>query len=186
MTYQLQKVAVFCGSAGGRNSAYAAAAHELGKSLAKRNMDLVFGGGSIGLMGELSFSALKARGRVFGFTPHFLFAQEKPSNEIYLQLVNTMAERKEAIIHAADAFIVLPGGIGTFEEVFETLSRLHLRQINKAIGFLNVAGFFDPFLRMFDIMVKEGFVRQDNQKLFCVGDTVSELLDKLAHFVPFT
>lgn len=186
MTYQLRKVAVFCGSTVGRNSAYAAAARELGESLAKRKVGLIFGGGSVGLMGELSFAALKARGKIFGFTPHFLLEQEKPSYKIDLQLVDTMAERKEMMIHTADAFIVLPGGIGTFEEIFETFSRLQLRQINKAIGFLNVADFFDPFLRMFDVLVQEGFVRQGNQKLFFVGNTVSELLDKLAHFVPFT
>jgi TIGR00730 family protein len=186
MTYQLHKVAVFCGSTVGGNSAYAAAARELGESLAKRKVSLIFGGGSVGLMGELSFAALKARGRVLGFTPRFLLEQEKPSYKIDLQLVNTMAERKEMMIRTADAFIVLPGGIGTFEEVFETFSRLQLRQINKAIGFLNVAGFFDPFLKMFDALVQEGFVRQDNQKLFCVGNTVGELLNKLARFVPFT
>lgn len=186
MTYQLRKIAVFCGSTIGRNSAYAAAARELGESLAKRKVGLVFGGGSVGLMGELSSAALKARGKVFGFTPHFLLKREKPSYKIDLQLVDTMAERKDVMIHMADAFIVLPGGIGTFEEVFETFSRLQLRQINKAIGFLNVGSFFDPFLKMFDVLVQEGFVRQDNQKLFCVGNTVSELLDKLADFVPFT
>lgn len=181
----MKRLCVFAGSAVGRRAEYADAARELAGELAQRGLGLVYGGGSVGLMGVLADTALAAGAEVIGVIPRPIASKELAHAGLTeLRLVATMHERKATMASLADGFIALPGGLGTFEETLEMLTWSQLGVHAKPVGVLNVAGYYDGLLRWLSHAVGEGFLKRDNLGLLLFGDTSAELLDQLAHWRP--
>jgi len=181
----MKQVCVFCGSSFGSNPAYAAAARELGRTLAERGSGLVYGGGRVGLMGEVATAALAAGGRVLGVIPHSLSHKEIALAECTeLIVVETMHARKALMADRADSFVALPGGFGTCDELFEILTWGQLGIHRKPVGLLNVNGFFTPLLLWLDHVVAEGLLKPKHRELILVAATVPELLKRLDAWVP--
>lgn len=179
------QVCVFCGSAPGNHRGYAAAARELGRELAARRCGLVWGGGRVGLMGEVAAAALAAGGRALGVIPHALAAKEIAfAGATELVVVNSMHERKALMADRSTAFVALPGGYGTCEELFEILTWAQLGIHRKPVGLLNVNGFFTPLLAWLDHVVGEGLLKPKHRGLLLVAETVPDLLDRLAAWTP--
>ena len=155
------RICVFCGSKSGNNALYAAAASEMGQTLAQSGIEIVYGGGRVGLMGVLAEAALSAGGRVIGVMPRSLVDSEiQHSGLTELHVVQSMHERKTKMSELADAFIALPGGAGTLEEIFEQWTWAQLGIHQKPCGFLNSNGYFDPLRMMIDQMAGEGFLHE--------------------------
>lgn len=174
----IRNVCVYCGSGKGNNPAYAAAARDLGTELAKAGIGLVYGGGSLGLMGEVAKSTLKAGGYVTGIIPTFLSEKEKMLRDVNeLIVVDDMHQRKMMMFEKADAFVALPGGMGTLEELVEQLTWAQLGQHTKPIVLANIEDFWTPFLTLIKHMRDETFIRQ--------GLEVScHVVDHAANIVP--
>ena len=178
-----RRICVFCGSNLGINPAYKHAAGSLGRLLAERQIEVVYGGGNIGLMGVLADTVLEAGGRVTGVIPESLMAKEvghQGLNE--LLIVGSMHERKALMADLSDGFIALPGGFGTFEEFCEVVTWSQLGLHAKPCGILNVEGYYDPLLALFDQAVCEGFLRQGNRGLVLEDRDPRQLLDRMAEF----
>lgn len=174
------KVCVFCGSRTGNNPAYTDAAHAVAHELAKRNLQLVFGGGGTGLMGETARTALKLGVPVTGIIPTFLINQETPVEVLSeLKVVADMHKRKAKMAELSDLFVVLPGGIGTMEEACEMITGNWIGLYNKPVGFLNVNGFFDAFFAFLKDAVNAGFMPKPCYERAIVDSTASGLIDKL-------
>jgi uncharacterized protein (TIGR00730 family) len=185
MSLKLSAVAVYCGSNSGSDPAYAEAAGLLGRTLAERGVRLVYGGGHVGLMGVVSDAVMSAGGEAHGVITEALAAKELASETLAsLRVVPTMHERKAAMADAADAFIMLPGGYGTFDEFFEVLSWTQLGIHEKPCGVLDVAGFFDPLRALIDGAVAAGFVHPAHRDMVIVDDDPARLLDRLAGWRP--
>ena len=185
MSVELAAVCVFCGSNRGASVAYEQAAGEVGRLLAGRGIRLVYGGASEGLMGAVADAALAAGGEVTGVMPRDLAAEEPPHGGLSeLRLVGTMHERKALMAGLSDAFLALPGGLGTLEEAFEAVSWTQLRLQDKPTGFLNVNEFFAPTMRQLDRMVTEGFIRREHRDGIYFDDQPARLLQRLATFEP--
>jgi len=181
----MRTVCVFCGSALGLNPAYASAARELGSELSRRRLGLIYGGGRIGLMGEVATSVMAAGGTVVGVIPHALSGKEIAFGEATeLIVVDTMHARKALMADRADAFVALPGGYGTCDELFEILTWAQLGIHRKPIGLLNVGGFFTPLLGWLDHIVREGLLKSKHRDLLLASESVPELLDKLSTYRP--
>jgi uncharacterized protein (TIGR00730 family) len=181
----MTSVCVFCGSASGPRAEYAAAAREVGRALAARNLALVYGGGRVGLMGELAQAALAAGGTVVGVIPHALAKKEIAQEDCTeLIVVDTMHERKALMADRAGAFVALPGGFGTLDELFEILTWAQLGIHAKPVAVLNVCGFFLPLLALLDHMTAEGLLRSAHRELLLVADSVPELFEKLLAWKP--
>lgn len=181
----MRSVCVFCGSSSGTNPVYALAARELGRELAAWNLGLVYGGGRVGLMGEVATASLAAGGKVLGVIPHALSQKEIALAECTeLLVVDTMHMRKQLMADLADAFIALPGGFGTCDELFEIVTWAQLGIHRKPVALLNVSGFFTPLLSWLDHIVAEGLLKPKHRELLLVADTVPELLQKLAEWQP--
>ncbi|MBY0589107.1 TIGR00730 family Rossman fold protein [bacterium] len=179
----MERIAVFCGSKSGSKPIYADAARALGRALAEQQIELVYGGGSIGLMGVLADAVIAAGGRVIGIIPYGLAQKEVMHEGLSdLRLVRTMHERKAMMASLADGFMALPGGLGTMDEFFEILTWAQLGEHAKPIGILNTARFYDPLLAYLQNMVSEGFVKKSNLDLFITETDVSVLLDRLQIF----
>lgn len=173
-------VCVFCGSRTGNNPAYTDAAHAVAHELAKRNFQLVFGGGGTGLMGETARTALKLGVPVTGIIPTFLINQETPVEDLSeLKVVADMHERKAKMAELSDLFVVMPGGIGTMEEACEMITGNWIGLYNKPVGFLNVNGFFDAFFAFLKDAVNAGFMPKPCYERAIVDSTASGLIDKL-------
>jgi hypothetical protein len=173
----IQGVCVYCGSGKGLNSAYAVAARKFGKALADHNIRLVYGGGSLGLMGEVARAALGAGGKVTGIIPEFLGSRELMLKDVdELIVVENMHVRKQLMFDRADAFVALPGGIGTLEELVEQLTWSQLGRHEKPIILANIEGFWDPFLKLLDHMRSETFIRSGLPVHVTVVDRVEEIL----------
>jgi uncharacterized protein (TIGR00730 family) len=156
----LQNICVYCGSGSGQNPAYAEAAHDLGRILAAENIGLVYGGGSLGLMGETARSVIRYGGRVTGIIPAFLGEREHMLLQAHeLVVVENMHQRKHLMFLKSDAFVALPGGLGTLEEFVEQLTWSQLEQHQKPIVLVNIDGFWNPLLKLFGGMRQEGFIR---------------------------
>jgi uncharacterized protein (TIGR00730 family) len=169
-------IAVFCASANGANPAYRSTAEDLGRTLAQRNLGLIYGGGNTGLMGALADAALAAGGHVIGVIPHVLVDLEVAHHGVTeLHVTDTMHTRKALMASRADAFIILPGGYGTFEELFEVLAWQTLKIHSKPVVLLNVAGFYDTMLAFLDVCDREGMLR-NNRNILLVATTVEEAL----------
>jgi uncharacterized protein (TIGR00730 family) len=181
----LQSVCVFCGSSTGSNAAYIEAARSLGTTLAEANIRLVFGGGHVGLMGEISNAAISAGGDVIGVIPKFLVERELAHEGVSdLRIVGSMHERKALMSDLSEAFITLPGGTGTLEEFFEVLTWAQLGEHQKPCGLLNVAGYYDPLLTVFDRMVEAGFLSESNRALLLIEGDPERLLQRFDHYEP--
>ena len=180
-------VCVYCGARHGAKPAYTQAARALGNAIGARQWQLVYGGGKVGLMGEVADATLAAGGLVSGIITHGLAARGHSHPALTeLRSVDTIQERKRAMIEQADGFIALPGGIGTLEEVFEvwTLAQLEPSQQSKPIGLLNVQGFFDPLLGMVDRMIEQGFLPASHRQMLQVSASPEALLQAFANYRP--
>ena len=181
----MKRVCVFCGSSKGKDKIYVEAAKELGILLAQKDLELIYGGGSVGLMGEMADAMLKIGGRVTGVIPRFLYDWEVGHDGVTeLIIVHSMHERKQKMAEMSDAFIALPGGYGTLEELSEILTWIQLNLIQKPVGLLNINGFFDHFIHQLDHMVKEGFLKTTNRELLLVSDTPTGILEHLKRHKP--
>ncbi|MGZ8994369.1 MAG: LOG family protein [Burkholderiaceae bacterium] len=173
-------VCVFCGSQPGRRAEYVAAAREMARLLAQSGLELVYGGGHVGLMGALADAALAHGGRVVGVIPEHLMRPEVAHQRLTeLIVVDSMHTRKQTMARRSHAFIVLPGGFGTLEEMFEMVTWLQLRLQGKPVALLNVAGYFDSLLQFLKHSVGEGFIRREHQDLLLVERVPARLLARL-------
>jgi uncharacterized protein (TIGR00730 family) len=173
-------ICVFCGSATGENPVYAEAARELGQLLAKSSHSLVYGGGNVGLMGILADSVLCNDGEVIGVIPDFLLQREVGHRGVSrLEVVESMHHRKKRMADLSDAFIAMPGGWGTLDELAEILTWRQLGIINQPIGLLNTNHYFDPLLEQMRSMVRDGFLRAEYVELLRVEKSSVKLLDQL-------
>jgi len=176
----MHAICVFCGSQAGAKPAYLQAARELGALLARRGVAVIYGGGHIGMMGALADSALAAGGRVIGVIPEHLMRPEVAhQNLTELHVVDSMHTRKRTMASRADAFIVLPGGYGTFEEMFEMVTWRQLRLHAKPVGLVNVEGYFDHLLAFLEHAARQEFIRPQHRGLLLVEASAEGLLEKL-------
>ena len=176
----IRNIAVFCASANGTKPAYRAAAEELGRTLALHDIGLVYGGAKVGLMQAVAEAALAANGKVIGVIPEVLVDLEVAHHGLTeLHVTSTMHTRKALIGERADAFIALPGGFGTFEELFEVLAWHTLKLHAKPIVLLNIDGFYDQLISFLDHCVAEGMLKPNNREILLVANTVQEALAKL-------
>lgn len=176
-TKSWQYVCVFAGSQMGKEPLYAQQARQLGKLLVTNGWGLVYGGGSIGLMGEIADAVLNAGGNVIGIIPEFLATKELLHSGLTETIItDDMHSRKAKMAELADAFIALPGGLGTFEELFEVITWAQLGVHRKPIGLLNVAGFYDPVLQLVNHAIELGFVSQKHRLLIEAAQSPEELL----------
>jgi uncharacterized protein (TIGR00730 family) len=179
----MKRICVFCGSNAGHKPVYREAAETLGRLLAGRGVEIVYGAGNIGLMGALADACLAAGGSVVGVIPESLVGLEVAgravdhANLTRLEVVDSMHTRKARMAALADGFIALPGGFGTFEELCEVLTWAQLGFHTKPVGLLNVAGFFDPLLALFDHAVEEGFLRAQNRAMALTATDAETLLE---------
>jgi uncharacterized protein (TIGR00730 family) len=177
----MKRVLVFCGSSPGRVPEYAAAASELGRELASRRLEVVYGGASVGLMGALADSTLAAGGTVIGVIPRRLVEQEiAHAGLTKLHIVETMHERKALMAELADAVIALPGGTGTLDELFELFTWKQLGLLRMPIGLLDVDGYWQPLLAFLEHAVNERFLRAEHLALLQVERSAEALVDRLA------
>ena len=183
----MKRICVFCGSSEGARAAYADAARALAGELVRRKIGLVYGGGSVGLMGVLADTALAAGGEVIGVIPGPLAARELAHPGLTeMRVVGSMHERKATMASLVDGFIALPGGLGTFEETLEILTWAQLGIHEKPVGVLNVEDYWDGLLRMLSHAVREGFVKREYLALLLFADTPAELLDRFERWRPPT
>jgi uncharacterized protein (TIGR00730 family) len=181
----LQRICVFCGSSSGTGETYLLAAREVGRLLCERGIELVYGGGRVGLMGAVADACLAAGGRVTGVIPQLLVDKEVAHQGLTeLHVVQTMHERKALMADLSDAFLALPGGYGTWDELCEVLTWTQIGIQRKASALLNVNGYYDPLLAMADRAVAEGFLLAENRELLLTGTDPAQLLDRLQTFVP--
>ncbi len=172
---------VFCGSRQGVRPVYADAAREVGRLIGERGWQLVYGGGHAGLMGVMADAALAAQARVVGVIPASLMQREHGHRGLTeLHVVESMHQRKQLMAERCDVFLALPGGIGTFEEMFEVWTWRQLGYHAKPIGLLNVAGYYDRLLDFIGTTLQEGFVDDSQRSLLVVGDQAAALLDRLS------
>ncbi|KAF2931885.1 probable cytokinin riboside 5'-monophosphate phosphoribohydrolase LOGL7 [Oryza sativa Japonica Group] len=180
-------ICVFCGSNAGRRRVFGDAALDLGHELVRRGVDLVYGGGSIGLMGLIARTVLDGGRRVVGVIPRALMAVEISGESVgEVIVVQDMHERKAEMARRSKAFIALPGGYGTMEELLEMITWCQLGIHDKPVGLLNVDGYYDPLLALFDKGEAEGFINSDCRQIFVSAPTASELLTKMEEVAPAT
>jgi uncharacterized protein (TIGR00730 family) len=181
----MKRICVFCGASDGIKPVYRETAVKLGQLLAERKIELVYGGGNLGLMGIVADATLEAGGRVLGVTVRALVDREQAHTELNeLFIVNTLHERKMMMATLSDGFIALPGGLGTLEEIIEILTWGQLGFHKKPSGFLNVEGYYDGLLSFFDYQVEQGFVQPSNRKLILTADSRESMLVAMATYVP--
>lgn len=179
------KIAVFCGSSSGNNPVYLEAARSLGKALARQQLDLVYGGAKVGLMGEVANSVIENGGRVFGVMPTALVEKEVAHQGLTeLYIVKDMHERKSKMAELSDAFIAMPGGVGTMEEIFEAWTWAQLGYHQKPCCFLNVDGYYDHLLTFVDQMVSEGFLWETYRQMLQVSDSPQTLINLIESYQP--
>lgn len=183
MADSLQRVCVYCASNDGVRPEYLDAARTLGRALAARGQCLVYGGGRVGLMGALADAALEAGGEVVGVMPHALVQREVAHHGLTaLHVVDSMHERKAKMAELSDAFIALPGGLGTLEELFETWTWAQLGVHQKPVGLLDVAGYWQPLLHVLEHASREGFMRGTPQEWLVLETEADAMLDRLSTF----
>jgi uncharacterized protein (TIGR00730 family) len=189
-TPTFRRLCVFCGASKGRQPVYQTTAARLGRTLAEQGIELVYGGGNVGLMGIVANACLDAGGRVIGVIPESLVGREVEGEAVEhagvtrLEIVDSMHTRKARMAELADGFIALPGGFGTFEELFEILTWAQLGFHQKPIGLLDMENYFAPLLALCDRAVSEGFLRADNRGLLLVESEPSALLQRLREYRP--
>jgi uncharacterized protein (TIGR00730 family) len=181
----MKRICVFCGSSTGSRAIYHDAAHSLGRALHKRGIGLVYGGGNVGLMGVVADAVMESGGNVVGIIPEALVKRELAHRTVTeLIVVRSMHERKAKMAELSDAFIALPGGYGTFEEFCEIITWAQLGMHRKPCAILNVEGYYDPLLALFDRGVDEGFIYPANRRLVIQETDPGRLLDLMACYSP--
>lgn len=176
----MPRLCVYCGSNPGFHAEYAEAARRLARLMVARGWSLVYGGGSVGLMGIIADAVQAAGGEVIGIIPEFLATREiLKSDCTELHVTDSMHSRKQKMIELSDAFVALPGGYGTLEELLEAITWTQLGLHNKPVAILNTRGFFDPLIAQIDLLVGEGFVREEHRPLLRKSSTPEELLELL-------
>lgn len=182
---QIKTICVYCGSSPGRNALFLQSARSMGKEIAERKLTLVYGGGRVGLMGEVARAAMENGGKVIGVIPQALKDQELAFHELSeLRVVDSMHERKALMAELSDGFAALPGGYGTLEEIFEVLTWLQLGFHTKPCGFLNINHYYDTLLAFLDQSVEEQFIYQPHRDLIMQAIEPAELLDKFTAYKP--
>ncbi|MFC3745297.1 TIGR00730 family Rossman fold protein [Paenibacillus sp. GCM10012306] len=175
----MKSVAVFCGSSEGASPVYREGAQKLGHELAERNITLIYGGASVGLMGAVADAVLEKGGKVVGVLPHFLQTREIAHNHLTeLIVVDSMHERKAKMAELADGFIALPGGPGTLEEYFEIFTWGQLGLHEKPLGLLNIEQYYDALINMFDHIAAEKFMQEKYRSMVLVDTTAKGILDQ--------
>jgi uncharacterized protein (TIGR00730 family) len=181
----MKRVCIYCGSNSGFKSSFRAAAVEIGQLCARSGLGVVYGGGGVGLMGAVADAALAKGGEVIGIIPKLLVEKEKEHRGVtQLFEVETMHERKKMMFDLSDAFIALPGGIGTLEEIVEAFTWQQLGYHQKPVGILNVDGFFDPLLTFLSDMEKNGFLRKENLDSLLIEEDAETLLEIMSKATP--
>jgi uncharacterized protein (TIGR00730 family) len=186
----MKRICIFCGSNSGHDPRYRSEAEQAGRILAQRGIELVYGGGNIGLMGAVADACLEAGGTAIGIIPEALMGKEVAGRSVEhrtltrLEVVDSMHTRKARMAELSDGFIALPGGFGTFEEFCEILTWGQLGFHAKPIGLLNVNGFYDPLLALFDHAVGEGFLRQQNRAMALTDNNFDRLLESMMAYRP--
>ena len=181
----MKALAVYCGSATPADPRYLALAREVGEELALRGIDVVYGGGRLGLMGAVAGGALAAGGRVIGVIPEALAGSEVANTDCTeLHIVAHMHQRKQAFTDLSDGFVTIPGGVGTMDELWEAVSWAQLGYHTKPVGLLNAFGFYDHLIAFNRHMAKVGFVRPAHQGIILAADTLPDLLDRMAVYQP--
>jgi len=181
----MKRICVFCGSSAGARPAYLNAARELGTALAARKITLVYGGATIGLMGEIARATLAGGGEVIGVIPRSMMTREVAFMELRdLRVVSSMHERKAAMADLADGFIAMPGGLGTLEEFCEIVTWAQLRLHQKPCGLLNLEGYYGQLIAFLDHGVNEGFIKPAHRGLFIVETGVTALLERMDTHAP--
>lgn len=183
----IRTVCVFCGSSSGARPDYEIAAVKLGRALTRRNIALVYGGARVGLMRAVADAVLETGGKVVGVIPELLVSREIAHDGLTeLRVVGSMHERKATMAELADAFMLLPGGFGSWEEFCEVVTWAHLGLHTKPCGLLNVSGYYSPFLALAERAVAEGFVRQSHRQAIVVDEDPDRLLDQLGSVATVT
>lgn len=178
-------ICVFCGAKNGVDPKWLPLARSVGVMLAERSVRVVYGGGGVGLMGAVAGGALSAGGEVIGVIPHSLMGQEVGNLEVTrLERVDSMAERKTRMMDLSDGFLVLPGGLGTLDELFEVMTLRQIGLHRKPCGLLNYDGYFDPLLQLTRHMVDAGFVHKKDTAYLAVNDDPGRLVDELIATCP--
>lgn len=181
----VRTVCVFCGSRIGNDPAFLGAATAMGRAIARRGIVLVYGAAKIGIMGAVANAALEAGGRVVGVIPRALVSKEVMHDGLHeVFLTETMSERKDRMISLSDAFVALPGGLGTYDETFETLTLAQLGIQDKPTGLLNTNGFFDPFIALLRHTIDSGFASPEHLALTVTSTDPEALLDGVAAWSP--
>lgn len=186
----MNRICVFCGSNAGHNPIYRSEAEKLGRLLAERKIELVYGGGNIGLMGAVADACLEAGGTVIGVIPEALMGKEVAGRAVdhrsltRMEVVDSMHTRKARMAELSDGFIALPGGFGTFEEFCEILTWGQLGFHVKPMGLLNTNGFYNPLLALLDHAVSEGFLRQQNRDMALTETDIERLIDVMTAYQP--
>ncbi|MCX8524015.1 TIGR00730 family Rossman fold protein [Chryseobacterium formosus] len=179
----MKSITVFCGSSFGSEEIYKEQAYLVGKTLAEENIRLIYGGANVGLMGSVADGTIQNGGKAIGVLPHFLQSKEIAHTHLTeLILVETMHERKTKMNELSDGVIVLPGGYGTLEEFFEMITWAQLGLHKKPIAILNIDGFYNELIKLVQTMVDKGFLKQINQEMLLVSDTIDELLEKMKYY----
>ncbi|MCI3938457.1 TIGR00730 family Rossman fold protein [Chryseobacterium aahli] len=179
----MKSITVFCGSSFGSDEKYKEQATLLGQTLAKQNIQLIYGGANVGLMGAVADGVLQEGGKVIGVLPHFLQSKEIAHTHLTeLILVESMHERKTKMNDLCDGVIALPGGFGTLEELFEMITWAQLGLHKKPIAILNIDGFYDDLIKLVQTMVDKEFLKQINQEMLLVSDSIDELLEKMKNY----
>lgn len=183
----MKRITVFCGSSFGTEEIYKEQATLLGQTLAKQNIELVYGGANVGLMGAVADGILNAGGKAIGVLPNFLRSKEIAHLCLTeLILVESMHERKTKMNDLCDGVIALPGGFGTLEELFEMLTWAQLGLHKKPIAILNINGFYDSLIELTKVMVEKGLLKDVNQQMLLVSDNIDDLLHQMQNYDPPT
>ena len=183
----MKRLAVYCGSATPSDERYMQLAREVGATLARQGIGVVYGGGRLGLMGAVASGALNEGGEVIGIIPEALANSEVANHDCSeLHTVSGMHERKQRFTDLSDGFVTLPGGVGTMDELWEAVSWAQLGYHDKPVGLLNAFGFYDHLIAFNRHMADVGFVRPAHQGIILAAETLSELLDKMASYCPHT
>lgn len=181
----MKSILIYCGANSGNKPVYRQRAEELAVELVKRKIRMIYGGGSVGLMGVLADKFLEKGGDVTGVIPNFLDDLEVGHKAVEdMQKVSSMHERKALMEQLCEGVITLPGGFGSLDETFEILTWAQLGLHQKPIGLLNVNGYYDFLLKQLDVMVEEGFLKSQNRDLLIVSESINELLEKMGNYRP--
>lgn len=176
----MKRICVFCASSLGNKPIYAETAFELGEILSEYEIELIYGGAQVGLMGKVAEGALSKNGKVIGVIPEFLKTKEIAHNSLTEMItVKTMHERKAKMHEISDGFIALPGGFGTMEELFEILTWAQLSLHKKPVGILNTNGYYDALIQLVDKMIEEGLLKGEYRKMILVSNSIQDLLSQM-------